>query len=144
MFLNKNKVSEFMNSENLEIIFQLLIIVLSITGGLFCIYMFCNYIFKDKNSLYIKGNTYLVLDVDEIGEKLEYYARKIESDIDSRYIYISKIILYSKTLSNSCKKESCEIYKICKILSENYNNIIFINDAVIKTESDIISLLSAK
>ena len=127
-----------MNSGTFEIIFQILIITLSAIGGLFCIYMFLGFIFKDKNSLYIKGNTYLVLDVDEIGEKLEYYVRTIESDIDRRYIYISKIILYSKTCG---KNESCETFKICKILAGNYNNIIFLNDIIIENESDILSFM---
>ena len=80
---------------------------------------------KNKNKLYIKGGAYLILDVDEIGDKLEYYVRRIENDISDRYIYISKIILYSKTPGPLC--ESCETVKICRILSENYNNIIFLN-----------------
>jgi len=79
------------------------------------------------------------LDVDEIGEKLEYYVRKIESDIeDNRYIYISKIILYSKILGKPGNENGSagEIYRICKILTENYNNIIFINDIIIENENN--------
>ena len=136
-----------MNGETLEIIFQIFIITLSVIGGLSCIYMFGAFIFKNKSNLYIKGNTYLILDVDEIGEKLEYYVRKIESDIDSRHIYISKIILYSKTLSKSGKSvnesgPSGEIYTICKILTKNYNNIIFLNDFAIKNEESLLSFIS--
>ena len=104
---------------------------MSATGGLFCVYyIFKNFIFKSKGGLYIKGNAYLILDVDAIGEKLEYYVRKIENDISDRYIYINQIILYSKTLSRPC--ESCaadgETFKICRILSESYGNIIFLNN----------------
>lgn len=133
-----------MNSETFRIIFQIIIIALSVIGGLFCIYTLGGFIFRNKSNLYTKGNTYLFLDIDEIGEKLEYYVRKIESDIDGRYIYISKIILYSKTLGKSADENSStsEIYKICKILTENYNNIIFLNDSVIKSENDILSLMS--
>ena len=134
-----------MNGETLEIIFQITVLTLSAAGGLFCIYLLCGILLKDRNSLYIKGNTYLILDVDEIGEKLEYYVRKIESDIDSRYIYISKILLYSKDLSESRKTadgEKHELYKICKILADNYNNIIFLNETIIKNEADILSLIS--
>jgi hypothetical protein len=133
-----------MDNEILGIISQTIIIILSATGGLFCIYIFGCIIFNGKNRLYIKGNTYLVVDIDEIGEKLEYYVRKIESDIDSRYIYISKIILYSKKLSKSKNENnsSDEIYKICKILAGNYNNIIFLNDFIIENEKDILSFIS--
>ena len=127
-----------MNGETLEIIFQISIIALSAIGGLSCIYILGCFIFKNKSNLYIKGNTYLVLDVDEIGEKLEYYVRKIENDIDSRYIYISKIILYSKILGKPVKSAN-ETYKICKILTESYSNIIFLNDFAI--ENDILSFI---
>ena len=85
------------------LIIKILIVALIAFGGAFCIYKI---IFRNRGNLYMKGNTYLILDVDEIGDKLEYYVRKIESDIADRYIYISKIILYSKTLSKSCK--SCK------------------------------------
>ena len=128
-----------MNSNAFEIIFQIIIITLSAVGGLSCIYIFGGFIFKNKSNLFIKGNTYLVLDVDEIGEKLEYYVRKIESDIeDNRYIYISKIILYSKILGKPGNENGSagEIYRICKILTENYNNIIFINDIIIENENN--------
>jgi len=141
-----------MNSQISEIIFQIfkiLIFTLSAIGGLFCVYIFGGFIFRNKSSLYIKGNTYLILDVDEIGEKLEYYVRKIETDIADRYIYISKIILYSKTLSRYCKKdinkkeakETEEIFKICKILAETYGNIIFLNDNTTENSRDILSFL---
>ncbi|MCL2097100.1 MAG: hypothetical protein FWH10_09415 [Oscillospiraceae bacterium] len=131
-----------MNGEVLEIIFQISVITLSAIGGLFCIYTFCGFVFnfKDRKNLYIKSGAYLVLDVDEIGEKLEYYVRKIESDINGRYIYISKIILYSKTLEGRRVCAGCEppeIYKICRILSEHYNNIIFLGDITVKNESGV-------
>ena len=132
-----------MSGEILKIILQIIIITLSSIGILACIYIFGGSFFKNKNNLYVKGNTYLVLDVDEIGEKLEYYVRKIENDIDSRYIYISKIILYSKT-SSKLNGSTGEIYKICKILAESYNNIIFLNDIIIENETDILSFISEK
>ena len=142
--LYKKQDLKNMNSETLGIITQTIIIIISVTGGLFCLYILGCIILKSKSNLYIKGNTYLVLDVDKIGERLEYYVRKIESDINSRYIYISKIILYSKTLSESKPKtennSSDEIYKICKILAENYSNIIFLDDFIIENESDIQSI----
>ena len=112
-------------------ILKILIIALSVTGGISFVYILVGSVIKNRGNLYIKGNTYLILDVDEIGEKLEYYVRKIESGIADRYIYISKIILYSKSLSKpckSCKENQGEMYRICKILSENYNNIIFPNE----------------
>ena len=131
-----------MDSKTLEIIFQISVAALSATGGLFFMYMLCGCILKSRGDLYIKGNTYLVLDVDEIGEKLEYYVRKIKNDIDGRYIYISRIILYSKNSS-----DSCEIYKICRILAENNNNIIFLNDVAAANGSggnpDILSVISS-
>ena len=141
-----------MNSETFGIIAQAIVIMLSAAGGLFCIYIFGCIIFKNKGDLYIKGNTYLVLDIDEIGEKLEYYVRKIENDINGRYIYISKIVLYSKALIESkIKTENSspdEIYKICKILASSYNNIIFLDDFLIENknkndnDNDIISVIA--
>jgi hypothetical protein len=113
-----------MNSETIKII----IIILSVTGGLSCIYIFGGFIFKNKSSLYIKGGAYLILDVDKIGDKLEYYVRKIENDIDSRYIYISRIFLYSKTLNHTGQEKS-EILEICKILTDTYSNIVFLDNA---------------
>ena len=112
-----------MNGETPEIIlkiFQIMIITLSTLGGLFCVYSLGCFIFRRKSGLYIKGGAYLILDIDAVGDKLEYYVRKIENDIDRRYIYISKIILYSKNLT-----ETGELYKICAILSGSYHNIIF-------------------
>ena len=136
-----------MSSETLGFIFQIIITALSAIGGLFCLYIFGCIIFRSKSDLYIKGNTYLVLDIDEIGDKLEYYVRKIENDINGRYIYISKIVLYSKKLSESKKTgandRSGEIYKICKILAETYNNIIFPDDFTVGGENDIQPLISA-
>ena len=116
-----------MNGETFRIGLNMLTVALSVIGGLFCIYMFLGFVFGnfDKNNRRIKGSAYLVLDVDEIGEKLEYYVRKIESDIEGRYIYVSKIILYSKTPASG---EGCEISKICKLLAGDYNNIIFLRD----------------
>jgi len=131
-----------MNGETSEIIFKIIVIALSVIGFLSCTSIISDFIFRHKSNLYIKGNTHLILDVDEIGEKLEYYVRKIESDIAERYIYISRIILYSKTLNKSNKKDTGEIFKICKILAENYNNIIFLNDSIIENENDILSLMS--
>ena len=134
-----------MNGENSELIYQIikiLIITMAVTGALSCIYITGGFIFSKKNGLYIKGNTYLILDIDEIGEKLEYYVRKIESDIAGRYIYISRIILYSKALGKAGGtdtadiKEAGEAYKICRILSENYDNIIFLNDGIIENGND--------
>ena len=104
----------------IQIVFQTIIGILSVTGGLCCIYyIFC----RMKKDLYIKGNAYLILDIDTIGDKLEYYIRRIQNDINNKYIYISKIILYSKSL-----RINNEIYNICRILAQDYNNIIFINN----------------
>ena len=110
----------FYHTMNSEII-KIIIITLSAISGLSCIYILGNFIFRKKGSLYIKGNAYLILDIDVIGDKLEYYVRQIENDIDSRYIYISQIILYSKNLNYTS-----EIFKICTILANSYNNIIFL------------------
>ena len=115
-----------MNGEIFLALF-IIAILISISIGLFRAYIF---IFKNKSDLYIKGNTYLILDIDEIGDKLEYYVRKIEDDISNRYIYISKIILYSKAfnIDTTDIKNPCEIFKISKILSDNYSNIILLNN----------------
>jgi len=120
-----------MNVITFEMILKIVMILLSAAGGLSCLYIFGGLIFKNKNSLFIKGNAYLILDVGGIGDKLEYYVRKIENDIDSRCIYIKKIILYyhytndiNDTNDTKTEKDTTEIFEICKILAGAYNNII--------------------
>ena len=137
---NKNKSYNIIKKKGLkkimndipQIIFQTMTGILSVIGGLCCIYyMLCN----DKSDLHIKGNAYLILDIDEIGDKLEYYIRRIQNDIANRYIYISKIILYSKDNNNNNNIDS-DIHAVCRILAKEYNNIIFLGDCDDKADCD--------
>lgn len=139
---------------------QIIISVLCIIGILvfanyIAIYIFENYIYENRSPANKQINrrnmkrcnaACLVLNVDEIGDKLEYYIRKIQNDIaGNKYIYISKIILYSESFaerysgdseiselepeSESKLKQnnlSEEILRICKILTSEYSNVVFV------------------
>lgn len=123
-----------------QVIFRGLTGILSAIGLVACIYCVYYIIFENRNrrDLHVKGNTYLILDIDEIGDKLEYYIRRIQTDINNRYIYISRIILYSKSLNTDDRNntdvdvienesiENEETLRLCKILTQDYSNIIFL------------------
>ena len=94
-----------------KIFFEMLTGILALTGFAFCIY----YIFFRKK-LYIKG--FLILDMDESGEQLEYHVRRINANIK-----IESIILYSKS-------GSPEAENICRLLSRDYPNIKFYGGAI--------------
>lgn len=133
-------------NEILQIIFQAITGILSVIGGLCCIYyILC----RNQNDLYIKGNAYLVLDIDAIGDKLEYYIRRIQNDINNRYIYISKIVLYSQSLELSDKNNTenttnidSETLNICRILIQEYDNIVLLSDCNDCDKNKILSILA--
>jgi hypothetical protein len=120
----------------IQIIMQTVISILCVIGSLSCInYIFENLIYKKikrEENFFVRddNSVYLIINVDIIGDKLEYYIRKIQNDIkNKRYIYISKIILYSKNLDyKNCDEESHqkEIARICELLTFDYSNIIFV------------------
>ena len=113
-------------NEIIRVIFQIITAVLSLIGILCCIYyILCKTGSKNKKDLYIKGGAYLILDTAQIGDKLEYYVRRIQNDIKSRYIYISRIILYSKSPSQNTNEETL---RLCRILAKDYGNIVFLDD----------------
>ena len=120
----------------LKIIFQTITGILSVIGLFCCLYyILC----RNNKDLYIKGSSYLILDIDSIGDKLEYYVRKIQNDINNRYIYISRIVLYSKslTVNNNENDTDGEIFNICRILAKEYSNIVFLGG-----KNNILSILS--
>jgi len=135
-----------------QIILQTVTGILSVIGGLCCIYyILC----RNQNDLYIKGNAYLILDVDAIGDKLEYYVRRIQNDINNRYIYISRIVLYSKSSEslnlsqlselssgNDTTATDVETLNICRILTQDYNNIVFLGDCDDYEKNDILSIFA--
>lgn len=133
-------------NEILQIIFQAITGILSVIGGLCCIYyILC----RNQNDLYIKGNAYLVLDIDAIGDKLEYYIRRIQNDINNRYIYISKIVLYSQSSELSDKNNTenttnidSETLNICRILIQEYDNIVLLSDCNDCDKNKILSILA--
>ena len=95
-------------SEIIKFIYEITAGVLAVIGLASCIY----YIFF-KRRLCTKGGACLILDVDGAGERLEYYIRRITSDIK-----INKIVLYSK--SGKPEPEN-----ICGILLRDYPYIKF-------------------
>ena len=97
-------------NEIIRIIFETAAGIFSLIGAGFCIY----YIFFRKK-LYINGSVYLVLDIDETDERLEYYIRGIQNG----NIKINKIILNSKSDMNQ------ETLNICGLLSRDYPNVSF-------------------
>ena len=122
----------------IQIIMQIIISVLSVIGILSCI----NYIsekiiggcLRTEKSFFMKtdNTVYLVLNADKIGDKLEYYIRKIQDDIrNKRCIYISKIILYSENPECSQNENERDLYqneiaRICELLTVDYCNVIFV------------------
>jgi len=119
----------------IQAIVQIIISMLCVIGSLTCInYILENYIYgnsKKQKRIFIKedNTAYLILNVDIIGDKLEYYIRQIQDDIkNKRCAYISKIILYSEKLGcPQCEEEhQDEIARICELLTFDYSNVIFI------------------
>jgi len=94
--------------EIIKIIYEVVIGVLAVFGAAFCIYYI---IFKRR--LYIKDPAYLIIDIDAVNERLEYYIWRINANIK-----INKIILYSSSGSH-------EALNICEILARDYQNIKF-------------------
>lgn len=124
-----------------QTILQIIISILSIIGSLTCFHYIFEKIVNNKSNklnqeekLLKKDDNVacLILNVDKIGDKLEYYIRKTQDDIkNKRCIYISKIILYSEKLENSQfqneeKSYQEEITRMCELFTFDYTNVIFV------------------
>jgi len=115
------------------IMLQTVITTLCIIGILSCVHcvfdVFKNFICSKFKSNREKGNltkaACLVVNIDKIGDRIEYYIRTIQDDIkNQRCMYISKIILYSH--SKHEEESQTEISRMCELLTSDYNNIIFV------------------
>ena len=119
-----------------QIILKIIIIILCIIGSFACIHYIienCLNIKSEKEKSFLAKNdntAYLLLNVDKIGDKLEYYIRNIQNDIkNKKCTYINKIILYSENLACSQNEDESsyqEIARICELLTVDYVNIIFV------------------
>ena len=112
------------------IMLQTVITVLCIIGIISCVHcvfdIFKNLIWSKSNGEKITKVAYLVLNIDKIGDEIEYYIRTIQDDIkNQRCMYISKIILYSHSKHEE-ESYQREIARICELLTLDYNNIIFV------------------
>ena len=109
-------------NEGLHTAFQIILCVFAIAGAVWGVKRTIKILSKTERKK-SKAGAVLILDVDFLGDGIEYTVRKIESCIGACGCgCVKKILLVGSDESSEEQKN------ICRILSDSYENLTYIKD----------------